>query len=119
MISAFEARNLSRENYEKNKAVKLNRLVKESERRIEEAVESGLGYIAINHDLEEFDELCEHFDAFGYKAIGVSYYGSSFNTKYYLVWDEEKFEKEIVINGGKKFFEGKQHDTRRSNEIPF
>ena len=121
MISAFEAKTLSRENYEKNKAAKFRRLVKESEERIEQAIESGKGYIAINHDLEEFDELVKYFKAFDYKMWGIRYWDNTFlpHTKYFLVWDEEKFDMEVVVNDTEKFFEGEQHDTRRSDEIPF
>ena len=121
MISAFEAKGTSRKNYERIQSARFDRLVRDSERRVEEAVESGLGYIAINHELEEFDELCKHFNAFGYEVRDVKYSSScsSTDTKYYLVWDEERFDEEIIVNGDKEFFEDKRYDNRKSKEIPF
>ena len=111
MMSAFEAKRLSKENYERIKATNFNRLVKDIEQRIEEAINCGRGYIPIRRDLGEFDELRKYFDAFGYEMMGIRYCdsdSSSLCEKYFLVWDEEKFEKEITViaNGGKKFFEG-------------
>ncbi len=121
MISAFEAKAISRENYKVIKANQFDRLVKDVERRIKEGIELGKGYITINHNLEEFDELVKYFDAFGYEMKGVRYWDGTDlpHTKYFLIWDEEKFEKEVVAEGIEKFFEREQHDTRKGKEGPF
>lgn len=96
MISAFEAKAISRENKMRIEAERLERAIKEIEDRILVAINAGWGYIGINPGLSCLSEVAKHFDALGYETLGIRLINEE---KAYVIWDKEIWIKEIGFEG--------------------
>lgn len=96
MLSAKEAKVMSRENKMKIEAKRLERTVKEIEDRILVAVSAGWSYIGINPGLSCFYEVVKYFDDLGYEIFST-YLDDKKRT--YIVWDEELWIKELGLVG--------------------
>lgn len=94
MISAFEAKTAARENKMRIEAKQFERLVKDIERRILEAINCGRGYIGINSELSCLSEVAKYFDALGYETLGIRLNDEE---KAYIIWDKEVWTKELGI----------------------
>ena len=103
MISAEEAKRTSRENKIKIEAEKLERIIKDVEDRIWEAIDCGYGFIRINSELSCFYEVVDHFNDLGYEALSVYVMN---NKRTYIVWDEESWIKELGFEGKTVLREG-------------
>ena len=91
MISAFEAKTAARENKMRIEAKALERVIKDIERRILEAINCGRGYIGVNPELSCLSEVAKYFDALGYETLGVRLNDEE---KAYIIWDKEVWIKE-------------------------
>ena len=96
MLTAKEAKAVSRDNKMKIEAKKLGRIIKEIEGRILVAIDDGLGYIGINPELSCFYKVVKHFDDLGYEIFST-YLDDKKRT--YIVWDEESWIKELDLVG--------------------
>ena len=104
MINAFEAKRTSRENKIKIEAEKLERIIKDVEDRILEAIDCGYGYVRINPELSCFYEVVDHFNDLGYEALSIYLMNKK---RTYIVWDEESWIKELGFEGKTVLREGK------------
>lgn len=95
MLSAKEAKVMSRENKMKIEAKRLERTVKEIEDRILVAINAGWGYIGINPELSCISEVAKHFDALGYEILIPCI--DNERKKVYIVWDIEVWAEELGI----------------------
>ena len=118
MITAKEAKEMTININIKNKEAALRRAIKETERRVQSAIESGSFWIKLNPNHSCLNDIVEYFKTFGYKFFSVA----NGNTIIYMIWDEESFKGFLEMEGIEYYeedFEGEQHDTGKSEENSF